>query len=468
MALRLSIENEASLPDGGPLSHTVTGKRGIDIGRDRHLDWSLPDPSLTISGKHCEIRYRDDAYWLHDVSTNGTYLNGSDRRLQGPHRLRNGDRLAIGHYAILVTLEEEVAPSRAAGETPKLASFDSPNFWAPSEDSAPPLPRWDLEPAREARLAHPGFLSQPLVPPQPLADWSSAPQSPPELGQLGQGGMAWTVPKDPVPLEPGSPVPRPRTPQGDWTQPVPRQVWDDPDPSEDATRVPASRPVEPEKPTPAELASMPRRQEAEQSSSGAPSADEIDFLRFFAKGAELPVEVIAWRNPNEFAELLGSLMRLIATDLKKLLAARAETKRIARSTNQTIVQALQNNPLKFSPSPEDALRLMFGRPTSGYLDARRTFEESFKDLSVHQVKTYAAMQGALRLLIEDLDPQAIEETLSSDTGLWKMMGSRKARLWDAYVVSWNAKTAPYENGLVDAFMLHFAECYDHSGTPRQK
>lgn len=466
MALRLSIENEASLPDGGPLSITVTGKHGIDIGRDRHLDWTLPDPSRTISGKHCEIRYRDDAYWLHDVSTNGTYLNGSDRRLQGPHRLRNGDRLAIGHYAILVALDEEVTPGRSAGESPKLVSFESPNFWAPSDDSAPPLPRRDLEPAQEARSAHPGFLSQPLVPPQPLADWSSAPQSQPEFGQED---IAWMVPKDAVPLEPGSPVPRPRTLQGDWTQPVPRQVWDDPGPSEDATRVPEFRPVESEKSTPAEPALMsPRRQEAEQPSSEAPAADEIDFLRSFAKGAELPMEVIAWRDPSEFAELLGSLMRLIATDIKKLLTARAETKRVARSTNQTMVQALQNNPLKFSPTPEDALRLMFGRPTSGYLDARRTFEESFKDLSVHQVKTYAAMQGALRLLIEDLDPQAIEETLSSDGGLWKMMGSRKARLWDAYVVSWNAKTAPYENGLVDAFMLHFAECYDHSGTPRQK
>src|SRR5438445_617649 len=59
MALTLRIENEAKLPDGGPVSITVTGRRSIDIGRDTHLDWTLPDPSRHISGKHCEVRYRE-------------------------------------------------------------------------------------------------------------------------------------------------------------------------------------------------------------------------------------------------------------------------------------------------------------------------------------------------------------------------------------------------------------------------
>ena len=98
MGLTLTIENETNLPDGGPLSLSVAGKRGLDIGRDTHLDWTLPDPTRVISGKHCEVRYRDGGYWLYDVSTNGTFLNGSDGRLKAPHRLRDGDRLSIGPY----------------------------------------------------------------------------------------------------------------------------------------------------------------------------------------------------------------------------------------------------------------------------------------------------------------------------------------------------------------------------------
>jgi type VI secretion system protein ImpI len=73
------------------------------------------------------------------------------------------------------------------------------------------------------------------------------------------------------------------------------------------------------------------------------------------------------------------------------------------------------------------------------------------------------MQHALRLLMEDLDPQAIDEGTSAEKGLGGLLNSRKARLWDTYVARWQAKTAPHEDGLVDAFMLYFAECYDRSG-----
>src|SRR5260370_7335160 len=83
MTLRLSIENLDRLPDGGPLRVEVKG-RGLDLGRDTHLDWTLPDPSRSISSKHCEIRFRDGGYWLHDVSTNGTFVNGGQNRLHAP------------------------------------------------------------------------------------------------------------------------------------------------------------------------------------------------------------------------------------------------------------------------------------------------------------------------------------------------------------------------------------------------
>ncbi|KZE34445.1 hypothetical protein AVW15_01625 [Chelatococcus daeguensis] len=190
-----------------------------------------------------------------------------------------------------------------------------------------------------------------------------------------------------------------------------------------------------------------------------PAAQGADFLARFARGAGLPEEALAGRDVGEFAEHLGVLMRLVADDLKQLLAARAEGKRLARSASQTTIQAVDNNPLKFSPTVDDALRRMFGSPESGYLDARQTLAQSFRDLKIHQVKTYSAMQHALRLLMEDLAPEAIDEA-TGDVGIGGLIGSRKARLWDAYVARWQAKTAPHEHGLVDAFMVYFAECYD--------
>ncbi len=137
MTLRLSIENVDRLPDGGPLRIEVKG-RGLDLGRDAHLDWTLPDPSRSISSKHCEIRYRDGGYWLHDVSTNGTFVNGAQYRVDGPYMLRDGDRLAIGPYIVAVSVEGQQASARSQGfgMTPPTAPVA--DVWGSVDEAAAP------------------------------------------------------------------------------------------------------------------------------------------------------------------------------------------------------------------------------------------------------------------------------------------------------------------------------------------
>ena len=105
MGLTLTIENYSSLPGGGPLSVDVSGEYGIDIGRDRNIGWTLPDPTGQISERHCEIRYKDGVYFAYDISTSGVFLKGASHRIKSPHRLRNGDRLVIGQYIIAVEFD---------------------------------------------------------------------------------------------------------------------------------------------------------------------------------------------------------------------------------------------------------------------------------------------------------------------------------------------------------------------------
>ena len=155
MLLRLTIENMDRLPDGGPLRVQVEG-RGLDIGRDQHLDWTLPDPSRHVSSKHCEIRFRDGGYWLHDVSTNGTFVNGAQFRLEAPHLLRSGDRLAIGQYIVAVEIEGPGAPERLG--TPASSAHESPaDLWGAASEAAAPDDRRDYMPER-VRKAAPDFL----------------------------------------------------------------------------------------------------------------------------------------------------------------------------------------------------------------------------------------------------------------------------------------------------------------------
>src|ERR1700689_727368 len=141
MTLRLSLENVDRLPDGGPVRIEIKG-RGLDIGRDQHLDWTLPDPSRHVSGKHCEIRFREGGYWLHDVSRNGTFVNGAQFRLEAPHLLRGGDRLSIGQYLVAVEIEGPGAPTRPSGQAP-AAHENAADLWGAGGEAAAPEDRRD-------------------------------------------------------------------------------------------------------------------------------------------------------------------------------------------------------------------------------------------------------------------------------------------------------------------------------------
>ena len=63
------------------------------------------------------------------------------------------------------------------------------------------------------------------------------------------------------------------------------------------------------------------------------------------------------------------------------------------------------------------------------------------------------MQHALKALLEELDPANIESESGDDRGFAALLGSRKARLWDAYVARWQARTSSNEDGMLHALWI---------------
>jgi type VI secretion system protein ImpI len=513
MPLRLTIENFPSLPDGGPVSYTVSGKRGLDIGRDQYLDWVLPDPNRVVSGKHCEIRYQDGGYWLRDVSTNGTFVNRSERRVQEPHRLRTGDRVEIGPYIINVQVEGEEAgpapgaPGGGAGEGA---------FWGAGDGVAPPIDARQLKPniARPVQsldvldwvAAVPDPVAQPMPPGVGMPPPRSAPLAPPTSDDLWGGARPASEPPSWAPPPPQAPPPPPPiVPADAWggppaAAPPPRApAWDGAPPPSAAplagmtappgampqasppspppgmppvpgAGMPSARPLEPpyaeappepamrlDGPPPAIVPTPRTPDRPAPPRTDAPPSGSTEVVRRFAKGAGLPVTALAGREPGELAEQLGELMHLVAAHLGQLLAARAESKGAMRSARQTLIQAADNNPLRFTPSAQEALGIMFGPQSRSYLDARRTLEQSFNDLKQHQIDTFPAIQQAIQQLVADLDPKEIEKSTEGGGGVF---ANRKAKLWDNYLLRWNMKAGRHENGLLGAFMQYFAEAYD--------
>ena len=189
MLLKLQLVDETTLPNGGPVSIQISGHHPVEIGRAADLSWTLPDPARFVSNKHCEIRYQDGGYWLYDVSSNGTFLNGAIDRMRAPHLLRNGDRFAIGHYLVAVTLdgaeETRSVPFAASAYVP-----GGPDLWADEADFQPATGREQLQPAQNGPIDWLADISNSFRPPiaNLAAKAESAPASPPPVGAVGAAG----------------------------------------------------------------------------------------------------------------------------------------------------------------------------------------------------------------------------------------------------------------------------------------
>jgi type VI secretion system protein len=213
MTLVLTITNVERLENGLP-TRLRLDRHGAVIGRSPTADWSLPDPQHYISSVHCEIDYRDSAYVLVDKSTNGTFVNGAQQRLAGPHSIAPGDVIVIGHYSIKADLGGAAAqPADApAQETPAWGGWQ-PQQAAAGIDAA----SWERVPAGPA-ISGQGAMSQAWAPPpvdsppiasQPVASQpiASPPVASPPVGSPPVAS-AWATPA------PAS------TPASGWSSPV--------------------------------------------------------------------------------------------------------------------------------------------------------------------------------------------------------------------------------------------------------
>src|SRR5687768_7537977 len=153
MALRLKIVSENAAAAGKD-SRMTFGVNGGRIGRHGSNDWVLRDPERFVSGRHAEVERRAGSWWLHDTSTNGTFVNDDEEAL-GPERLHPlapGDRIRIGEYEIEVEISggndfppRELAPITDADLD---ASFEVKSFISTGRREHEPRPGRRPPPAR--------------------------------------------------------------------------------------------------------------------------------------------------------------------------------------------------------------------------------------------------------------------------------------------------------------------------------
>ena len=290
----------------------------------------------------------DGKFCWTDLSTNGTFLNSLDARIPRNDQvaLNDGDRLFIGEYEIDVSVtsdEVKPAPEPAQAAAPAQAVGAGTEDWfaGSTDDDADEL----LRPAEPA-AAEPEPVAPAQSPEQeffrPPSTAGGADAIPEDWDLLLSGIMPAQVPEAGAPGQAPSAAPPPQPQQ---PQPL---IPEDPAP------VP---PAPPTAPTPAAPpASAPRKPTP---SNSRPALNSGDAWSQLMAGLELPDQGRSL-NPALASREIGATLRALIEGLMEVLAARASTKDEFR-LSQTRIGPAMNNPMKFSPTADDALKRNAGR-----------------------------------------------------------------------------------------------------------
>lgn len=193
----------------------------------------------------------------------------------------------------------------------------------------------------------------------------------------------------------------------------------------------------------------------------APAAATSDsaLLAALREGLGVPELPLPPLTP-ELMRLLGQLLHEAARGTVDLLVARAALKREVHAGVTTIV-AKENNPLKFSPTPEVALGHLLGPPTRGFTAPAQAMRDAYDDLRAHQLAFLAGMRAALEGLLQRFDPAALEGRLAQASRLGSLLpAARKAQLWGVFQQEYQQIASEVADNFHQVFGREFLRAYE--------
>jgi len=465
MALKLRIISD-HYKALGKRSSRLFGVTGGRIGRAADNDWILPDPDRYISSHHCKVEFRAGQWMLEDTSTNGVFINGSDvpASVEGAYALKDGDRLRLGDYEIIVSIDErQDFPSDASGQMPAPAR-------SPARRSTP-APEVDL--GEELDLTD--LLTDAAIKPAPAP--ASAGNSSPSMFDINKAlGMDLqpTRPGLPNNTVPGRPsrsgftslldgpdrgdqpgIAAGRKPE-DWqmqTQPYDRK-------SLQALTNPAAMSRAAEKPAPEPRAGRRSTDVVVEPSNG---------VEAFCRGAGIDPASIPLETQHALMQLAGQMTREVVLGLMDVLKGRADQKNRLR-LSQTGIQPADNNPLKFSASVDEALVKLFdGHNNSRYLGPVDAIRDSFADLRAHQQSLSVAIQAAIDEVMNRIEPGELQEKFDRGLKRGALLGAaNKMKYWDLYTEFYHVLNQRNEQNLPTLFAEELARTYAEKAQQKKR
>ena len=474
----------------GKSSSRLFGVTGGRIGRAQDNDWVLPDRDRYISGHHCKVTFKAGEWLLEDTSTNGVFINGSDMPVSaaGVHALQDGDRLRLGDYEIIVSIDtrNDFSPD-ASGQMPIPPRAQSTEA-RHDEDLGEELDLTDLlggsmiveAPQFSSAVEHPTCPSgQPPVLTKPAS--RRAPSASGIDSVLDLAKALHTDERPPARRQAVhaavSPEKLTKSPRahlasllnGEHDDEAPDTAVQARKPDEwqmqtrpydlntmSAIRAPAAlaRPSAPDAP-------RPRR----STDTGAEPAAGVEA---FCRGAGIDPASLPPDSEHALLTLAGQMVREVVVGLMDVLKGRADLKNRLR-LSQTTIQPGENNPLKFSASVDEAMMKLLDSHGSRYLGPIEAIRDSFTDLRTHQAALPAAIQAAIDEIMNRIEPSDLQERFDRGLKRGALLGAaNKMKYWDLYAEFYHVLNQRNEQGLPTLFAEELARSYEERAAQKRR
>ncbi len=459
MSVKLTLE--AAPHPQRELSREYVGGQLV-IGRGDECDWTIDDPDMFVSRRHCVITDETGEICALDASSGGLYVDGRSEALGSGNsaKLEHEMRLRMGDYVFKVQLDVATAEP----VTPVASANHGFDFGPPSEPEAPVERPSSLPPQFGVKKRDPfapdqGAEIAPLDRKNPFELDLRAGSAGSDRQSIGADRFFDDPPAatDPVPDAPSS-----ETQPGDLHRnPFDRasdETRSEPWPPIEITHAPGQKEMGRKVVGKAETARSdtpvdgPQMTAPLQVGTGAMQEALLRGLRLDMDGfTEAEMEAV------------GARLREMVDGVMFLLRTRSQERQKVRVA-QTLIASKDVNPLKFMPDTDAALLALIRGAGDSYLEGDKAVTGAFRDLADHQVRTWSALQMALRRMIDRFDPAEVEREMD-ETGLLETLvaGGRSAKMWQLYEERYREIAQAAEERFLGEVGADFRDAYETEG-----
>jgi len=187
-----------------------------------------------------------------------------------------------------------------------------------------------------------------------------------------------------------------------------------------------------------------------------------DVVNNIEQSVDKPTDALSPQtsNPENDSDLANKLLRIAIQGTMEVLQSRAQIKQEMRM-DVTLIQRIQNNPIKFSDSADEALQRLLTEQPHSFMPPEQALREAFDDIKAHQIAVITGIQASLIHVLRRFEPKKLTQRLEKENPISAVIPvQRQAKLWAKFEELYEVIEDEVEEDFNRLFRQAFVKAYD--------